>query len=218
MRESLRLQVTTPPAGSPVGLNEAKAQMNLGDDFVDDDALITAYIGTSVEACERYTGRALITRTLTLFRDIWPADGSRESWWDGVREGAISELRAQARGLELPRPPLRSVVHVKSYDDADAATTFSTSNYFVDTASEPGRIVLRNGAAAPAITRAANGLEVQFTAGYGANPDDVPEPLRHGMLMLTAYLYENRGECPVEQAIARSGAAAQWQAYRIMRV
>ena len=31
------------------------------------------------------------------------------------------------------------------YDDEDSATTFASSNYYVDSAHEPGRIVLREG-------------------------------------------------------------------------
>lgn len=217
MRESLKLTVTTARATLPVSLNELKAQLNLGD-VTDDDPLLVGYLSTAVEACEKYTGRATISTTYTLFRDDWPSDRRREPWWDGVREGAISELRASARNLELPRPPLQSVTHVKSYDDSDNATTFATSNYFVDTVSEPGRVVLRNGSAAPSITRAANGLEVQFVAGYGDDPHDVPEQLRQGILMLATYLYEHRGECPVEEATGKSGAAGQWGQYRILRV
>lgn len=217
MPEPLRLTVTTAPDKLAVSLNELKAQLNLGD-VTDDDPSLVGYLSTAVEACEKYTGRTTISTTYTLFQDDWPSDRARETWWDGVREGAISELRASARNLELPRPPLQSVTHVKSYDDSDNATTFATINYFVDTASKPGRVVLRNGSAAPSITRAANGLEVQFVAGYGDDPHDVPEQLRQGILMLATYLYQHRGECPVEEAIGKSGAAARWGQYRMLRV
>ena len=215
--EPLRITTTSEPARLPVSLNEAKAQANLGDDFVADDALVMGYLNTAVEACERFTGRVLITTTFTWFLDDWPSDRRAEPWWDGVREMAISELRKSARWLELPRPPLQSVGFVKSYDDSDVATTFATTSYFVDAVTEPGRIVLRSGAAPPSVTRVANGLEVQFDAGYGDNPADVPEQLRQGIMALATYLYENRGECPVAEAVAKSGAAGQWTPYRLMR-
>ena len=217
MREPLRITETTGPARLPVSLNEAKAHANLGDDFVTDDALVMGYLNTAVEACQKFTSRTLLTTTFTLFLDSWPSDKNLEPWWEGTRVAPMSILNAGARWLELPRPPLQSVGFVKSYDDSDAATTFAASSYFVDTASAPGRIVLRSGSSAPVITRVANGLEVQFDAGYGDNPADVPERLRQGIMMLVTYLYENRGECPVEEAVGNSGASAMWTPYRLMR-
>jgi uncharacterized phiE125 gp8 family phage protein len=35
-------------------------------------------------------------------------------------------------------------------------------------------------------------VTVRFVAGYGANPGDVPEPLRQAMLLLIGHYYENR--------------------------
>lgn len=220
MVEPQRLTSVSAPAVLPVSLNEAKAQVRVEDDQVADDALIAAQIATATEACERFTGRALMSQTWTLFRDEWPArwrSGS-DGQWDGLREGAISELRSPVRALALPKPPLQQVVHVKTYDDQDMAVILPATNYFVDTATEPGRIALRNSAAVPAITRAANGLEIQFVAGYGDDPHAIPEQLRLGLLHLIAALSENRGECPIGRLITESGAAGLWRPYRVQQV
>lgn len=218
MREPLRLSLVSGPAQLPVSLDQVKAQLRLDDDFTADDAPVMTLARVATEACERFTRRALITRTWRLFRDAWPHARTSTTgggdWWDGTREGALSELPPSRRVLELPKPPLQSVVHVKTYDDADAATTYAAGNYFVDTAGDPGRVVLRDGAATPAPTRAANGLEVEFVAGYGDDPGDVPEQLRQGILMLTAHLYENRADLP-DEAVKVSGAVVLWRAYRL---
>ena len=118
----------------------------------------------------------------------------------------------------LPKPPLLQVVQVATYNEQDEGTVLPASDYFVDRASEPGRIVLRTGAAVPAITRAANGLEIQFVAGYGDDPHDVPEPIRLGLLQLVAALNENRGDCPMGELVTASGAADLWRPFRILRV
>lgn len=220
MREPLRLTLTAGPAQLPVTLGQVKAHLRLEDDFTIDDAPVMTLARTATEACERFTGRALITQTWTQFRDAWPVGRSSRTgsdWWDGVREGAISEIPPARRVLELPKPPLQSVIHIKTYDDADQATTYAVANYFVDSASDPGRIVLRDGAATPAPTRAANGLEVQIVAGYGDDPGNVPEQLRQGILMLTAHLYENRADVP-DEAVKVSGAAVLWRTYRVHRL
>ena len=70
----------------------------------------------------------------------------------------------------------------------------------------------------PAITRAANGLEIQFVAGYGDDPHDVPEPIRLGLLQLVAGLNENRGDCPMGELVTASGAGDLWRPFRILQV
>ncbi len=217
-REPLRLALVTAPAQLPVSLNEAKDWIDIADSETAFDARIQGLIVNATDEAEKFLGRALITQTWRLNRDNWPSVFSRknEPWWDGVRQGAISELRSPARELELPRPPLQSVTSVTTYNDSDTATVFATSNYFVDSDSEPGRIVLRNTAAVPVIDRVANGLEVVFVAGYGDDPGDVPEPIRQGILMTVAWAYTNRGDC--EEGSTNSGARGRWQNYRMMRI
>ena len=63
MPEPLRLTLTAAPAQLPVGLNEIKAQLRLDDDQILEDALVMGHVQAAVDACERATGRALITQT-----------------------------------------------------------------------------------------------------------------------------------------------------------
>ena len=161
----------------------------------------------------------LITQTWTMFLDRWPHRQRRgkDDWWDGVRQGSIATLFDPERELEVPKPPLISVDLIRTFDDDDVATTYADTKYFVDTATEPGRIVLRDAAAEPAPTRVANGLEVQFVAGYGPDYADVPEDIRQGILRFILYAYENRG-CDAQVAMDSSGAAVLWAKDRILRI
>jgi len=43
-------------------------------------------------------------------------------------------------------------------------------------------------------TEAKGDITVDFTAGFGETPEDIPTPLRQGLLLLVAHLYEFRGE------------------------
>jgi uncharacterized phiE125 gp8 family phage protein len=195
MREPLRLTLTTPPARLPVELNELRAQLRLDDDQVLEDALLAANLRSAVQACESFTGRAVMTQTWTLFRDAWPA-----------------------HALTLPRPPLRSVVHVKTYSESDTESLWAAENYIVDTASLPGRLIARVGQVFPVPGRAANGIEVRFTAGHGDTPMEVPEQLRQGILRLATHLFENRGDIDLGDVIATSGAAALWRPFVVARL
>jgi uncharacterized phiE125 gp8 family phage protein len=64
----------------------------------------------------------------------------------------------------------------------------------VDTAREPGRLALRLGAAWPVPARAANGVMVEYAAGYGTSGADVPEAIRLAIRQLAAFWYERRGD------------------------
>ncbi len=217
--EPLRLVETTAPASLPVSLNEVKKQLEIGDSVVTHDALLAGLIRAATETAEKFTGRALITRSLTLWLDAWPRGVSGgEPIWEGTRVGPETLITSVKRELELPKPPLIAVSLINTYDDSDVATLYAASNYFVDTATSPGRVVLRLSSAAPSPDRVANGIEIQFQAGYGTGMGDVPEGIRSGILVLAAFLFEHRGDCPPDKAPLQSGAAAMWQQYRIMRL
>ncbi len=212
----LRLVQNITPAKVPIDLNIAKAQLIKDDEDTYDDGLVTGMIRAATAVAETFLNRALITQTWTSFYDHWLPGISDDGLFEGARDGADISIVSPKRDLDLPKPPLQSVVLINTYDDDDVATLYAASNYFVDTATEPGRVVLRRSASAPTTQRVANGIEIQFVAGYGDNPGDVPEDIRQGIMMTVAHLYENRGEDPA-MAAKLTGAHALWTQHRIMR-
>lgn len=195
MNNRLRIQTVQPGAGDPISLTEAALHCRV-DTTVDHPAL-QAMIRAAVKTAEQYLGRPILTQTFRQFFDEWPCVGY----------------------LELARSPLVSVTHVKTYDDADAATTFASSNYFVDTVSQPGRIVLRSAASWPDFDRVANPIEVEYRAGFGTSPADVPSDIKQALLMLVANMYENRGEASGSIAAeAKDGAFDLLSAYRQWKI
>lgn len=209
------LKLLTGPAGPAVSLAEAKAQINL--DGTQDDAFLTDTIAAVTDYMEQWLGRALVTQTYQMFLDRFPA--YREPWWDGVRYGAISDMNGSRGPIMLPMPPLQSVTHIKLYNDADQVTTVDPSIYYVDNAREPGRIQLRGGSTWPSVVlRVSNGVEVQYTAGYG-NAVAVPAAIKKGILQMVAHYYNNRGDCDAgsESCLCGSGADRTVHAYRIIR-
>ncbi len=163
------LRVITPPSVEPVTVAEVKAQARV--DLADEDTLIQGYIRAARETLERLLWRAFITQTLELTLDGWP-------------EG--SEIR-------LPRPPLQSVTAVRYTTEDGTLKTLDPALYVVDTASEPGRVVLKRGTSWPSETLApAAGVKVEYVAGYGDQASDVPESIRQAILLLAAHWYEHR--------------------------
>jgi len=137
----------------------------------DDDDYIDNLIKTARRQVEQITGRALITQTWIYYMDGWP----------------------RSNYFELPYPPLQSVTSVKYLESDATVSTWSSSEYIVDTDSEPGRIVLDYGESFPSeALLPSNPIYTEFKCGYGDDRLDVPDDIRHAMLMLCAHYYEMR--------------------------
>ena len=203
-------KMTVAPATEPVTLSEAKAHARI--DSSADDTLVTNLIIGARQWVEKYTGRALITQTWQMWFDLWPA--AAEGWRDGLHEGPVSGLQ-QINYVSLPRAPLQSVSSVQYYDESDNAATWAASNYYVDTVHEPGRLALRSGATWPVPSRLANGIVIQYVAGYGGSASDVPETIRTAIRQLVAHWYEHRGEASSATAPVPLVIQALLEPYRI---
>ena len=211
-----RLSLVTAPTVEPVTLQELKAHLRL-DDSTAEDSLLSGLITVAREMAEDYTRRALITQTWKMFMDSFPG-GRSGQWWDGVREGALSELVGVGGVIEIPLGPLQSVTHIKTYDDSDVATTFSSTNYRVSAySSERGRISLRDGQTWPTFERNIDGIEIQFVAGYGATGASVPGGIKEAIKAEAAYRYEHRGDCDAA-GMASSSAMSLLSRYKIMEL
>lgn len=185
----LSFSLVTPPAVEPVLLADALQQARI--DTTVDDNLVTYLITGARQWAEKYTGRAFITQTWRVAIDLSP--GVAEKWWNGMRQGPITGLD-EVNYISLPRAPLQSVTSVQYFDNTDTATVWPTSNYFVDTVREPGRIALRSGSVWPVPSRLTNGIVITYVAGYGNDGTSVPEPIKTAIRQLVAHWYEHRGD------------------------
>ncbi len=109
----------------PVTLAEAKSLLRIDDS--NDDTLISSMITTIRQRAEEWTRRSFLTQTWTLWLDEFP-----------FRPGKTLN-KLNGRIIIIPRPPMQSVIFIKTYDSDNSTATFDASDYFVDTASSPGR-------------------------------------------------------------------------------
>lgn len=161
------LVLTTPPEIEPVTVAEAKTYLRI--DGAADDLLVASLALTSRLHVESALGLALITQGWMLQLDRWPP----------------------GHEVEFPLRPVASVTAVRVRAVDDTPTTISAADYLLDAASTPPRLVA-NGVTWLQPGRKATGIEIDFTAGYGADVTDVPEPIRQAILLLTAHWYEHR--------------------------
>lgn len=181
------LEVKTEPTQEPVTLQEVKEYLRVEDST--DERNIRPLIETARRFAEEHLGRALVSTTYTQYYDCY--DDMSDPLWEGTRTGPY--INYYKNYLVLGKGPVSSVTHVKTYDDDDTATTMASSKYYVDKAREPSRIVLRTGETFPTSLRVANGIEVEYVAGY-SSIYSIPEPIRMGILQHIAHLYEHRGD------------------------
>ncbi|MEM7728935.1 MAG: head-tail connector protein [Pseudomonadota bacterium] len=75
----------------------------------------------------------------------------------------------------LPRHPVATIDAIRADGDL-------TTDYVADLRCRPAVVNVTGGVE----------VEIDFTAGYGSAPEDVPAPLRQAMLLLVAQGYEHR--------------------------
>ena len=151
----------------PVTLAEAKlwARQDHSQGTVE-DALINGLITAAREWFEIATDRSLLEKVWRL------------------------KLPCFHNIIELPYPPLSSVVSI-TYLDADGSTqTLATSVYNVVTATTPARVELASGQAWPVTEIHPEAVTVTLRVGT----DTVPDLVKCGIKMLVAYWYGFRGD------------------------
>lgn len=168
----MALVLTSPPSVEPVSIGEAKDHLRV--DHSDEDAYISSLILTSRLHIEAALSLALIDQTWTWTFNAWPK---------------------RSQNLTLPLRPVSSIVSVVTLASDGTPTVMSPSDYELDGHHVPPRLV-RAGTQWPKPGKTHAGIEVSFVAGFGSSSDDVPQPVRHALLLLVAHWYEHRD--PIE--------------------
>ncbi len=161
-----------PPSAEPLTLAEVKAHLRL--DGGDEDALLLSLIRTAREFIEGETGLCLIAQSWRLYLDHWPKDGV----------------------IPILKSPLQAILSITVYDADGAAVDVSLEDHLLDGAGRPARLWLRD---PPSPSRAVNGIEIDFSAGYGEAGTDVPGTLKRAMLTHIGHMFAFRGAIAADQ-------------------
>lgn len=163
----MSLVLTAAPAVEPVSLAEAKAHLRV--DSSAEDAFIQSLILTSRLHIEAALGLALVEQAWTWTFDAWPTEG----------------------GIAFPMRPVITVQSVKVVDAGISYASLDPARYVLDGDGNPARLLPATlPLPVPAIP--AQGIEVVFTAGFGASASAVPAAIKQALLLLVAHWFENR--------------------------
>lgn len=163
----------------------AEAQGFVRVETGEEEAILAGLVRSASALCEAFIHQLLIART---FRQ---------------------EMNASGAWQRLGRGPVRSIDLVETIGDDGSATVLPAEAYAVDIdASGDGWVRLMDAGGARRV-------RVSASAGMAGGPNDVPEPLRHGILRLVGHLFASRdgdgGEPP-------AAVTALWRPYRRMRL
>ena len=98
----------------------------------------------------------------------------------------------------LPLPPVQSVTSITYTDATGSSATWDSSKYTFSASREPARIMPAYNENFPTDVREQpDAVTVRFVAGYGDAATDVPDQIKHAMLLLISHWFENREDVVV---------------------
>ncbi len=156
------IRTVTPPASEPINLNIARLYLKVDNDA--DDALINLLIASARSATEEFTGRAIITRTLS------------------------AQMRYPPVTFSLPNPPMVQIDNITAINNSGVEREIDACEYMIDFDNNSTRVIAPDGWGLQPDEK----LLVTWQAGYGENIDDYPPAIQTAMLMMVAHWYENR--------------------------
>lgn len=175
--------LVTPPAVPPMTV--AYAKKHIKSISTAEDLLIASWIQAAGSYFEEQTGRQIITAT----REVW-LDGFPTYVWPGGGR------------IELPHPPLQSVVSVRYVDGSGSLLNFddgaspAVQSYSVKAPQGPyaarGWLEPNYGGMWPTPRAESGSVRIQYTCGYGDSVEDVPELITAILCFLVAHFDQFR--------------------------
>ncbi|MEL7445664.1 MAG: hypothetical protein AAGK02_07605 [Pseudomonadota bacterium] len=153
-----------------------------------EDEMLGGLLGASLATCEAFIRQAPIEQTIE--ERIPPAAGQHK----------------------LVSRPVKAIVSVGAIENDGSISPLGSEAYrAVPDADGVNRIRV-------AQTLDAQAVLVRMVAGLAPDWGSLPQPIRHGIIRLSAFYYRDRNRDEVRQAGAPASVAALWRPWRLMRM
>lgn len=191
--------LVTAPALPPIGLTQVKTFLRV--DGTDEDTLISTLINAATKRLEAETDTKFVTQTWDIYYDCFPykSNNKNGNWWDGVKEGPISQLLSPVNFIELPFGPCQSITTFKTFDDS--SNEFLFTDFHLDNVSRTPKIALKQSGVWPTtVLRSVNGIAIRGVFGFGTGDNNAgsngstPDDIREAIKQMVGILYEHRGD------------------------
>jgi len=162
------LELIDPPMVEPISLSEAKEQLRV--DFDDDDSIIARLISTAVAFTDAKgaLGKAMIT----------------QKWRQYVGQ--------QTGAVRLLINPVQTVTRIRFFDPDGNEQNDNVQNYNVFATNGFTIIQPKPGFDWPETENRPDAIGIEYEAGFGDEAEDVPQTVRHALMMLIGHWYERR--------------------------
>ncbi len=166
-------------------LSLAEAQAFVRVETGEEEALLAGLVRTASAVCEAFINQVLIVR------------------------GFTEDVSASGEWKRLSLAPVRSIGLVEAVAIDGSVTPLGASEFAIDVdASGDGWVRLMS-------SGTTSRVRVHATAGLASGTNELPEPLRHGILRLVGHMFAGRdgdgGEPP-------AAVTALWRPFRRMRL
>ena len=161
------LTLETAPAKLPVSMADVRQQLRIDGD--DETAAMDRYLRVAVAAVD---GRGALGRPMIT-----------QSWAQWVYNP--TEVRVQM-------VPFQSLTSVEYYDSDGVLQTDTLSNYEAVGAGDRVWIRPKDGFEWPDQEDRPDAVKITYQAGYGDDPENVPEHVRQAILLLVTHMFEER--------------------------
>lgn len=167
----------------PLSLLQAKQHLHETLEDAGNDAYISALITVARQAAEDRLQRTLLQTTLQTVLPGFPCGP-----------------------IKLHRPAILAVEWVKYIDAAGVEQTLAPADYTLQPGSEPGLLWPAFGKSWPAHRSQPGAVRVQYLAGYGTAPADIPATIVQWIKLVITDLYENRSRSSERPAVPQDFA------------
>lgn len=185
--------VTAPNyAASPVTLQEVKNHLKLDSTAFDDQISIIRL--AAIAKVASVTKNALAPQVHDIFFDRWPGEILHEQQQWPWRD---------CESFALPFYPVNAISSFKYTGSDGTVTTWDTSNYILNAAAKPCRVVRGYSVSWPSVTKyPVNPIAIRIQCGYtdnnpSTNGPSIPDQLKQAILLCCEHWFRNSSSVEV---------------------